>query len=123
MDEVNERILDAERARKSFNEISANKVHKDSDKFTCVYFLWDGEEIVYIGQTSRHPGYRARHHDTKFKFDSYSYILVKNEVKRIVEWYFIQRFSPKYNRITPEPVPSSDVLRQYGLTREGKPCS
>ncbi len=62
-----------------------------------VYFLFDENEIVYIGQ-SRNI-YRRINHHTRFKWGSFSFIEAKEgRESRELEKHYIDKFKPKYNK-------------------------
>ena len=68
-----------------------------------VYFLFDGKEIVYVGQSAdifrriyEHSSGRAK--GEKKKFDTWEYIEITDEAERFrVENFLILSLRPKYN--------------------------
>lgn len=68
-----------------------------------VYFLFDGKEIVYVGQSAdifrriyEHSSGRAK--GEKKKFDTWEYIEISDEAERFcVENFLILSLRPKYN--------------------------
>lgn len=62
-----------------------------------IYFLLQGDEIVYVGQADN-VGVRLRAHQKDKQFDSYYDIQCEKEEANSLEHYFILKFSPKYNR-------------------------
>lgn len=71
----------------------------DSYPVICaVYFLFSGDELVYIGQ-SQDVYARARHHYTRRdkEFDTWAFIEVRLPNLLSAERSLIQRYRPKYN--------------------------
>jgi hypothetical protein len=64
-----------------------------------IYFLYDGDNIVYVGK-SRDVDARIRAHNSSKKiFDSYSlYEVLEESSMDIIERYFINKYLPKYNQ-------------------------
>lgn len=63
-----------------------------------VYFLLDGEEVVYVGQTV-HLAARVQAHQARFQFDRVLYVHVSREEDLdAVEATFIKALKPKGNR-------------------------
>lgn len=68
----------------------------------AIYFLYDGEDLVYVGR-SKAPAIRIKSHisDGKKKFDSYAYVILGNlslgDINRL-EAAYINTHRPKYNK-------------------------
>lgn len=64
-----------------------------------VYFLFDGDELVYIGQSKDIQNRVQTHMDEGVKkFDSFSYIYLELPVDRdVIERGLINEYLPKYN--------------------------
>ena len=63
-----------------------------------VYFLFDKEEIVYVGK-STNIFKRILDHRRGRKFDSWAYYELNSKLEvSILEFYFIYKLQPKYNR-------------------------
>jgi len=73
-----------------------------------VYFLYKGDEIVYIGQSMSIHTRVCQHASQKYSrnnksrdimdWDTYSYIRIDDNTQRlIVETEFLQKYNPKYN--------------------------
>lgn len=64
-----------------------------------IYFLFDGETIVYIGKsTDIHGRVHAHLKDPGKHFDRYAYIAVSSDDLDAAEFEYIKLFEPKYNR-------------------------
>lgn len=63
---------------------------------SCVYFLIDGPEVVYIGQTGN-LGMRMFTHVKNKAFDQVVYMPCHKEILDEIEAEFIRLFTPKYN--------------------------
>lgn len=74
----------------------------DSLDLACIYFLLDGEQIVYVGQTRSSVRSRIRQHKKDKVFDRVSIIPLEERNHRPsvieVESAYIAKFSPKYNK-------------------------
>ena len=69
-----------------------------------IYFLIDGDQIVYVGQ-STNVSLRIYHHLKSDKvFDYYSVIPCEQNILNEVEAFYIVRFKPKYNHNLPKNV-------------------
>jgi predicted GIY-YIG superfamily endonuclease len=67
-------------------------------KIACVYFLLQGDEIVYIGQTvDIHNRISVHTRKKNKKFNKVLYHEVKKKNLLIVENYLIKKYKPKYN--------------------------
>lgn len=103
------------------NKILSNKVGLDEAGVPCVYFLIDGSEIVYIGQTvnflSRINSHKS---DQDKKFDSYFTFNCESEHMDGLESFLIMYHQPKYNLSGSEnsnrkfhiPMKLSEVIRK-----------
>lgn len=85
--------------------IDANQLLRESIKLegNCsgVYFLYDGDELVYIGKGWNCLLRVAEHtrKDSDKKFTSWSYVAVEQEsAYRALAKELISRYSPKYNK-------------------------
>jgi hypothetical protein len=63
----------------------------------AVYFLFDGGELVYVGQTTNMARRLAQHSKLK-KFDSFSFIACSENDLRAIETYAIAKYRPPLNR-------------------------
>jgi hypothetical protein len=70
-------------------------------KTPCVYFLFDGEDLVYIGKTDN-IFYRIGTHLTEGqkKFDRFEMFETKNNDR--LEALLITLLKPKYNKLVPK---------------------
>jgi hypothetical protein len=60
-----------------------------------VYFLVDGDEVVYVGQSTNIYNRIPQHHSKKF--DRYMYVPCKPELLNALESLYIHCFRPKLN--------------------------
>lgn len=65
-----------------------------------LYFLIDGEEIVYVGQTLDLSSRAKKHEETK-AFSNIAFMFVPKGEVNDYEAEYIVRFSPKYNKMLP----------------------
>ena len=103
-----------------------------------VYFLYDGEELVYIGQSDNIYRRIGQHiSDGVKRFDSFCFYEVGEE-RIILESYLINKFKPKYNQtcgstispwcmydpvtdVFPDTMPDEKVMRVINECLSGKP--
>jgi len=88
--------------RADINEILCQVGLKESNFKTGVYFLLQGKEIVYIGQTFNWPR-RLNSHKKDKVFDSFRLIECDKSVLNYYERRFIRYFKPKYNQAFKSP--------------------
>lgn len=73
------------------------KNFKNKHIIYAVYFIYKGNNIVYIGKTTNIHR-RLMEHKTRFKFDEFNYIeCIDNAEMRAMEFYYISNLRPKYN--------------------------
>ena len=86
--------------------MSTNRPNKGQYKPPAgVYFLYDGSELVYVGETndifrriSEHSRGRVKPGQQEKHFTWWEYIEVDNEnLRKSIEYMFIQIAKPKYN--------------------------
>ena len=66
-----------------------------------IYFLFDGSNLVYIGQSENIFKRVPIHLETK-KFDNWNYIEFVEDDLDILEAEFILKYQPKYNKTIPK---------------------
>ena len=66
-----------------------------------IYFLFDGSNLVYIGQSENIFKRVPIHLETK-QFDSWNYIEFAEDDLNILEAEFILKYQPKYNKSIPK---------------------
>ena len=62
-----------------------------------VYFLFDGDEIVYVGSTTQFESRILSHQRSKKVFDKFAYLDCSLEQMEFIEYRYINKFNPKYN--------------------------
>ena len=68
-------------------------------KFPVIYFLLDGEDVVYVGQSVK--GLQKIYHHPSKVYDSIKVMPIKGECIHLmdeIEDGFIMKYKPKYNR-------------------------
>ncbi len=83
-----------------------------------IYFLIQGNEIVYVGQTISPFFSRIAGHMNKL-FDSFVFISAENEMLNDLEAYYIVKFKPKYNVALPGSsfyTPEGKLAKELGIT-------
>lgn len=82
------------------------------EKIPCsgVYFLFEGDEVVYVGQGAN-PMARINTHLIDKKFDSYYVVPCDEENLNQTEAEYITKYLPKYNKSMPQSPSSRGVGR------------
>lgn len=77
----------------------SQSVHSLTTKIPGVYFLFYGQEIVYVGQSTHVPG-RINTHvlERKMKFDRVTYLSLPTSELLSEEARYISMLRPKYNK-------------------------
>lgn len=86
----------------------------DYFKLGYVYYLWDGDDIVYIGQTTV-LSYRIKQHLIDKVFDSFTFIRCELDKINEIEGDEIIRIKPKYNSRLLEKngyIPFNSILKK-----------
>lgn len=73
-----------------------------------VYFLLDGDEIVYVGMSDTLQN-RFHAHTKDKKFDGVSWIQVNKRDQKYIEAYYIITLKPKYNKFMPVRIRTNPV--------------
>lgn len=81
----------------SANEIISNAIPVNQDKLTGVYFLIDGDEIVYVGQSRDVVSRVSFHMKNLVPFDRYFYIHCPEGALDVLESIYIHILSPSLN--------------------------
>jgi len=77
----------------------SQSVHSLTPKIPGVYFLFYGQEIVYVGQSTHVPERVATHVcERKMKFDRVTYLALPTSELFSEEARYISMFRPKYNK-------------------------
>jgi predicted GIY-YIG superfamily endonuclease len=80
------------------DQISANKTRFKPEDFCIVYFLFSGDEIVYVGKSENGIARILQHVSEGQKlFTHYSYIVVEKDSLESEERAYIKSYRPKYN--------------------------
>lgn len=64
-----------------------------------VYFLHSKNEVVYVGQTKNLVQRLATHERSDMKWDLATHLHVEKRMLSIVEYEFIERLRPRYNKM------------------------
>jgi hypothetical protein len=98
-------------------------------KLCGVYFLFSGDEIVYIGQSRNVPARVQHHMGSDKEFDRYSHIVLPADSLNEWESFYIHLFQPRYNkgdynhgrRFKKAPMMLPDLVRLWGGRISGNP--
>jgi len=106
------------------SELEVDKLEKCSPErefVKAIYFLYDGDELVYVGKTTIHPQDRINVHitDRNKTFTSYSVVELNhytNGQLSVAEELFILRFNPKYNKVSKVNRLKRDLFQKLQIT-------
>ena len=102
----------------------------DARKNYLIYFLLQGDEVVYVGQTTQNLIRPFSHKDKTFDSVAIIYQSEDKEELNVIEEYYIKKYAPKYNRVfNPEGYANGIInecyeieklkeFNQYCMTRE-----
>ena len=83
-------------------------------KIIGIYFLFDDDDLVYVGQSSGHILNRVTSHFlNNVKFNSFTFIEYPPEVLNDMEVDYIIKLRPKYNK----SLPTSTKWAKFGTLR------
>ena len=100
------------------DKFKKNKTKFQIPKTKGIYFLWDNEELVYIGQSNDIIKRLIDHRDDERKsFTDYSYIETDRPLKD-VETFLIQLYSPRDNLQYNIPNDLSELIQVFNLTEQ-----
>lgn len=81
--------------------LKMNRIPNTPEAISGVYVLFNGDEVVYVGQTRCIPARIGTHINEGCKiFDSYTVIKVPPELRILRERQLIATFRPKYNMLS-----------------------
>lgn len=100
------------------DEIWASRTTADMPPASGVYFLFNGDECVYIGETQNFPQRMEQHKRNSLPWDSHAYFEVPKFHTREVEAYYIRRIEPAFNSSYPRFACYSDIVKKLGLDRQ-----
>ena len=89
------------------------------NKVRGVYFLFDDDELVYIGQSENILSRIASHLNDK-RFDSYNFIECQYGNLDALEAKYILKYNPKYNKTLPcggEWLSKSAIKTKFGIDK------
>lgn len=101
----------------SNEELWASRTTVDMPSASGVYFLFDGDECVYIGQTQNFWDRMEQHKRNRMPWTSHTYIEVPKFHAPAVEAYYIRRLMPTFNGDHPRLRTYSDMVERLGLDR------
>lgn len=99
-------------------EILAARTTRDMPATAGVYFLFDGNECIYVGQSQCLRDRAMQHRDGGKRWNSHSYIEVPAMHVKTVEAYYIRRIDPPLNNMFPPDRTYADIVRGLGLDGE-----
>lgn len=98
-------------------EIWAARIKEEFPSACGVYFLFDDEECIYVGQTYYFSTRAEQHRANRVAWTSHSYIEVPKFHAPAVEAYYIRRLEPALNTSIPRLRTYSDIVEKLGLDR------
>lgn len=90
----------------------------DARKNYLIYFLLQGDEVVYVGQTTQNLIRPFSHKDKKFDSVAVIYQSEDKEELNVIEEYYIKKYAPKYNRVfNPEGYANEVITECYEIEK------
>jgi hypothetical protein len=98
-------------------EIWAARTTDDMPAASGVYFLFDGDECIYVGQTQCFRDRAEQHKRNEIQWTSHAYFEVPKSFAPAVEAYYIRRIAPWFNGSIPNDRTFSVIVDKLGLDR------
>jgi hypothetical protein len=96
-------------------ELLAARTSVDMPRASGVYFLFDGDECIYVGQTQNFSERSEQHKRNGVQWTAHTYIEVPKFHAKEVEAYYICRIRPPLNADYPRLSTYSDMVKALGL--------
>jgi hypothetical protein len=97
------------------DELRAARSTNDLPRASGVYFLFDGDECVYVGETKNFAQRLEQHVDRGLWWTSHVYFEVPKFFSPDVEAYYIHRIKPQFNASYPPSRTYSDIVKKLRL--------
>lgn len=98
-------------------EISASRTTTDMPPAEGVYFFFDGDECIYVGQTQNFSSRIEQHKRAGMRWTSHAYFEVPKFFASDVEAYYIRRIRPRLNTSYSPTRTYSSIVEKLGLDR------
>ena len=98
-------------------ELLAARTSADMPRASGVYFLFDGDDCIYIGQTQNFWDRSEQHKRNGMRWTAHAYIEVPKFHAEAVEAYYIRRIQPSLNAGYPRLRTYSDIVKELGLDK------
>lgn len=98
-------------------EIRAARTTRDMPRASGVYFLFDDDECIYVGQTKNFAERTIQHERNAVLWTSHAYFEVPKFFAADVEAYYIRRMKPSLNDSHPPTCTFSDIVKKLKLDR------
>lgn len=96
-------------------ELLAGRTTADMPRTSGVYFLFDGDECIYVGQTQNFVERSEQHRRNGLLWTAHAYIEVPKFHAPAVEAYYIRRMRPVLNGSHPRLNTYSSIIDKLGL--------
>lgn len=96
-------------------EILAGRTTRPMPTAGGVYFLFDGDDCIYVGKAKCLRDRAQQHWDSGKRWTSHAYIEVPMWHAEAVEAYYIRRIDPPLNNKYPPDRTYSDIVKKLGL--------
>jgi hypothetical protein len=98
-------------------EIWAARTTSEAPTASGVYFLFDGDECVYIGETQNFSQRMVQHMRNGMPRTSCTYFEAPKFHTPSIEAYYIRRINPVLNNLYPSLRSYSNIVERLGLDR------
>jgi hypothetical protein len=99
-------------------EIKAARTTRDMPRASGVYFLFDDDDCIYVGQTKNFADRTLQHERNGVLWTSHTYFEVPKFFAPDVEAYYIRRIKPYFNASHPPSRIYSDIVKKLRLDRQ-----
>lgn len=101
----------------SDEEILAARTKGDMPIAGGIYFLFQGDKCVYVGQTKCFWDRSQQHQKNGLHWESHAYFEAPKRHAKAIEAYYIRRMRPCFNSSFPNEVTYSELVDKLGLDR------
>lgn len=103
-------------------ELLAARSTADLPRASGIYFLFDGDECVYVGETKDVSQRLEQHLENGLWWTSHVYFEAPKFHARDIEAHYIRRINPRLNASCPPNRTYSDIVKRLGLDRRREPA-
>jgi hypothetical protein len=96
-------------------EIRAARTTRDMPRASGIYFLFDDDDCIYVGQTHNFADRTVQHERNGVRWTSHTYFEAPKFFAPAIEAYYIHRIKPYFNVSYPPSRTYSDIVKKLRL--------